>query len=281
MTAAILGVHGIWNWAPTIPATAAATLSTNWRSAIEIDDLEMVYYSQHLQLNSQGIIDDLERLDRDRNGKVSEMLTSWIAASDNPPNDIAQGRAFAPVRQIASWFVSRYGVEYPLVNRFLAAFMSEVTLYFDPYQSYRRAAARLEVAAAVSAHRPRVVIAHSLGSVVTYEALAANPLLTVELLITVGSPLAMPDIVFDNLDPAPMGGRARKPRGVSRWINISDPSDLVALPRHLANRFDGVDDDQEVSAGVFFTHKADRYLQTRAVRQAVRRQLNQPRPTLH
>ena len=195
------------------------------------------------------------------------------------PDDVAQGPALAPARQLASWFVTRYGVDFPLANRFLAAFMSEVLLYFDPHPSPRRAAARLDVATAMSAHRPRIVIAHSLGSVVTYETLWAYPLLTVELLITIGSPLGLPTVIFDNLDPAPTGGRGRKPPGVNRWINIADPADLVALPRHLAPRFDGIDDDQEIAAGAFFTHKADRYLRTDAVRQAVRDQLRHGQPT--
>lgn len=272
MSIDVLGVHGIWKYAPAIPTDAAAALTKSWRSALQQRNLTVAvaYYSHHLQLDSQGASDDLEQLDRDRPGQVAGMLTAWMAATDDAPDDVAQGQVLAPVRQLASWFVARYRVDFPLANWFLATFMSEVLLYFDPYQSPRRAAARLEVATAMSAHSPRIVIAHSLGSVVAYETLWAYPLLTVELLITIGSPLGMPNVVFHNLDPAPASGRGMKPPGVSRWINIADPADLVALPRHLATRFDGIDADQEIAAGAFFTHNADQYLRTVAVRQAVR-----------
>jgi hypothetical protein len=106
-------------------------------------------------------------------------------------------------------------------------------------------------------------------------------LLTVELLITItiGSPLGLPTVIFDNLNPSPVDGRGRKPPGVHRWVNIADPADLVALPRHLAPRFDGIDDHQEITAGAFFIHKTDRYLQTDAVRRAVCDQLRHRKPT--
>ncbi|GLZ38743.1 hypothetical protein Acsp05_23670 [Actinokineospora sp. NBRC 105648] len=45
----------------------------------------------------------------------------------------------------------------------------------------------------IQAHQPDVVIAHSLGSVVAYEALW-NSGATVDLLITLGSPLALPNV---------------------------------------------------------------------------------------
>lgn len=80
----------------------------------------------------------------------------------------------------------------------------------------------------------KVVIAHSLGTIVTYKILrdlgaAAN----VKLYMTLGSPLGLasvkkelsPDLSF--------------PKGVKRWINGGDPDDFVAMRTELKGIFKG------------------------------------------
>lgn len=104
------------------------------------------------------------------------------------------------------------------------------------------------------------MIAHSLGSVVTYETLWGRRELEIDLLITLGSPLALPDVVFPKLHPAPEHGKGRRPPGVRRWINIADPGDFIAIPRGLARFFDGIDTDLTTPIGVFDTHKVTGYL---------------------
>src|SRR5262249_41137847 len=58
-----------------------------------------------------------------------------------------------------------------------------------------------------------VLVGHSLGSVVAYEALCANPDWPVRMLVTIGSPLGIPNLIFDRLDPAPLATRSVCPRG--------------------------------------------------------------------
>ena len=48
-----------------------------------------------------------------------------------------------------------------------------------------------------------VVVAHSLGSVVAYEVLCAKTDLAVPSFVTLGSPLGLPNLVFDRLEPKP------------------------------------------------------------------------------
>ena len=63
----------------------------------------------------------------------------------------------------------------------------------------------------------RVLVGHSLGSVVAYEALCAHPEWPVRGLVTLGAPLGIPNLIFDRLQPAPLS-RAEAgsgPRG--RW----------------------------------------------------------------
>lgn len=118
----------------------------------------------------------------------------------------------------------------------------------------------------------RVVIAHSLGSVVAYEALCANPQWPVEALVTLGSPLAIRHIVFDRLEPAPRMRegelRGSWPGGVRRWTNISDRADFVALERKLHLRFAPEVIDVEIDNGARF-HDVTRYLTEKSTGKAI------------
>ncbi|WP_199827627.1 hypothetical protein [Streptomyces specialis] len=84
----------------------------------------------------------------------------------------------------------------------------------------------------------RVVVAHSLGSVVAYEALCAEPGHGVRALVTLGSPLGIPNLILDRLQPPPvvLGGTARGiwPGGENLvWTNLADEGDGVALVKDL------------------------------------------------
>jgi hypothetical protein len=69
---------------------------------------------------------------------------------------------------------------------------------------------------------PLVVVGHGLGSIVAYEVLREEKT-EVELFVTIGSPLAVPE-VQDQLE-RPL----EVPDGVETWCNFSDARDLVAL----------------------------------------------------
>lgn len=278
MAVDMLAVHGIGNFAHATEGAAAAALAVRWADALDVppDTVAAAYYAHHLRFGYQGTGDDLDRLDAILGGEPRILLEALLVGHGGMLEP-AQGRALAPLRQLASWFVARYGAEQAVVERYITPLLREVSLYFSITDPGRRQAVQSTIGAAVSLHRPRVVIAHSLGSVAAYETFWTYGRLGVELLLTIGSPLAFPDQVFDKLLPAPVGGRGRRPPGVRRWINIADPADLVALPRHLGARFDGVDVDQEVAAGAFFTHAAGAYLRTPELRGVIGDHLSVPR----
>lgn len=85
----------------------------------------------------------------------------------------------------------------------------------------------------------RVLIGHSLGSVVAYEYLCQSQQGSVELLVTAGSPLGIPNVVFDKLTPSPVAGAGAWPGGVAKWVNVADRDDIVALRKDLAPLFPG------------------------------------------
>lgn len=113
----------------------------------------------------------------------------------------------------------------------------------------------------------RVVIGHSLGSVIAYEFLCYYRPVSVELLITVGSPLGIPNAVFDRLTPAPSNGLGEWPAELTAWVNVADPDDIVALRKDLAPLFPGAVPGQAIADRLVDNgdepHAADRYLNAR------------------
>ncbi|MFE1841626.1 lipase family protein [Streptomyces sviceus] len=88
----------------------------------------------------------------------------------------------------------------------------------------------------------RVVVAHSLGSVVAYEALCARPGHRVRALVTIGSPLGIENLILHRLQPRPLtlDGPARAVwpghQGLV-WTNLADEGDVVALVKDLRSAF--------------------------------------------
>jgi hypothetical protein len=117
----------------------------------------------------------------------------------------------------------------------------------------------------------RVVIGHSLGSVIAYEAIAAKPG-AVSTFLTLGSPLGIRNIVFKKLTPAPVGGRGQWPGRVQSWTNIAARGDIVAAEKQLAPLFgSGVTDiitDIIIDSG-WDAHSARRYLDSRQAGAAI------------
>jgi hypothetical protein len=113
--------------------------------------------------------------------------------------------------------------------------LKQVRRYFTDAGVRSAVRARVEEAIAPDT---RVIVGHSLGSVVAYEALVAHPDWPVRALVTLGSPLGIRRLVFDRLEPPPEDGRGRWPEGIGRWTNVSDKGDVVALAKRLAPLFD-------------------------------------------
>jgi hypothetical protein len=113
---------------------------------------------------------------------------------------------------------------------------------------------------------PLVVVGHSLGTIIAYEVLMEQGR-EVELLVTVGSPLAIAE-VQDHLARPPA-----VPAGVAAWCNASDLRDLVALDHTLRPEYA----PQEKVTDLLVTndsrnhHGVTEYLSQRQVREPVQR----------
>jgi len=260
----ILGVHGVKNHQVGLePVQAAERLAGWWRGAVrkglglpkegpDIPSVEVAYYAHRLHLGTAQGDEDPGLL----GPELQELIVDW-AKLCGAPDETAQGWLSAPARAAVEWVADKFGLDHKPARILAAVFFREVHTYFtDPG---RRAAATADVAEAIQHTAPLVVIAHSLGSVVAYEALWAHPHPPIDLLLTVGSPLAMPDIVYHRLN-AHEGAR-RRPPGVAKWINIADPGDVIAVPAGgIPASFHHVTADLTDAIGAFSFHQVTNYL---------------------
>lgn len=115
--------------------------------------------------------------------------------------------------------------------------IAQLGRYFD--DAALRAEVRGRVAAAITG-ATRVVVAHSLGTVVAYEALAAMDGPARLDLVTIGSPLGRHQVIGADLQPALVDGAGQWPAPVRRWTNVTAIGDLVADGRPVADVFAGV-----------------------------------------
>ncbi|WP_406300068.1 GPI inositol-deacylase [Embleya sp. NBC_00888] len=261
----VLGIHGVGNLQVGLqPERAAAAIARRWADSMSVHGLpatehvEVAYYS-HLLITEHfhGSADILLE-----SPEVTRLLAPWVAAMGYR-EEVTSGRATQPVRQMCSWLAVKYRLDHALVRRFVAIYLKEVHEYFHNERCvHQRISARDLVGAAIRRCAPRVVIAHSLGSAIGYEALWSNPDLHVDTLITLGSPLGMPHVVFDRLEPPPQDGKGAKPPNVATWLNVADVGDLVAIPTHLSKHFKGLSVDIETSIGMFDFHRVSSYLRS-------------------
>ncbi|WP_406387248.1 serine peptidase [Streptomyces sp. NBC_00887] len=243
----IVVVHGVGNFQKRLePGAAARKLADGWQGYLAhgykeagldhltVPGITVAYYAYLLRdAEGQGAGDELDQL----SPAQQQAVLGWLRVV-GMPDEPAESQSWGgmPVRQAIDLVARRRGLTARVLGRIVVAFMPEVYSYLASPERRRRA--RDEVARTIEHSGAKVVVAHSLGSIVTYEALHAYPDLGVEVLITVGSPLGVPGAVFDMLDPAPdASGRGTRPPGLRHWANIAEAGDLVALPRRLGDRF--------------------------------------------
>lgn len=148
-----------------------------------------------------------------------------------------------------------------IAERAMIFSLKQVRNYFT--DEHVRKAAIERVADAVGTDT-RVLVGHSLGSVVAYEALCAHPEWPVHTLVTLGSPLGIRNLVFDRLRPsADEHGLGRWPGSAAGWANIVDDGDIVALRKDLRPLFGDRVSTMVVHCGAR-AHDATRYLTSEA-----------------
>lgn len=145
----------------------------------------------------------------------------------------------------------------------LRQIIAQLGRYFQDDDIRRRVQERLESAIDGST---RVVVAHSMGSVVAYEALLAHPEWGVDTFVTLGSPIAG-EFNRTKLRPPVTGEGTGAWPHVRRWVNVQAVGDTVIRTTDTARWFPGVE-DVEVDNGPD-AHRAEPYLNAAVTGRAV------------
>jgi hypothetical protein len=213
-------------------------------------DVRMAFYGDiFLPRDQQGASDELDESDWEF---AEQLAVEWLrrAAEDSSresdrataareleqvagPTGETQG-ARAALRPVINALTrlkpfARFGVA--LAERMVVKSLRQVTRYLTDDEVREEVQRRV---AALIDDKTRVIVAHSLGSVVAFEAAHRldRPL---PLLLTLGSPLGLQTIVYERLRPQPPA----VPPQVRRWVNIADRDDLVAARPDLTGLFTG------------------------------------------
>lgn len=233
-----------------------------WRSGSSEIDIRMAYYgTPFIDPGAQGAADinlDTQPLPYAAEELTEQLAVAWLEAaakSARDPSDQRQAeRELAVIRghvgeaqglrSVAGrpalnalanlrWFAP-FGMA--VASRFVWAALTQVTRYLTDEEI--RSYAQGQVLQWIGPDT-RLVIGHSLGSVVAYEAvhrayeaahLPADHSLT---LITLGSPLGLQGVVYDKLRPQP----PHVPPAANRWENFAANDDLVAAQLDLTRYF--------------------------------------------
>ena len=275
--AKIVGVHGVGHQfaggnillAQWLPALKDGLATSGHQLASE-SDFECAFYGDLFRPGGKGAIDppyDSNDVDDDFQRELLELW--WTEAARIDPAvwgpDAGTKVRFASIVQRALDALSQSKFFAGLAERALIYDLKQVRRYLREPEIRRYARARSEQTVK---SETRVIIGHSLGSVVAYETLCAHPEWPVRVFVTIGSPLGIRNLIFETLEPAPKDGIGSWPSGIKHWINIADIGDVVALVKELRPRFGPEVEDRVVHNGAN-AHDATRYLTTRELGSAV------------
>jgi hypothetical protein len=284
--AKILIVHGISNQyigeaelhAAWYPALCDGLMRAGSSTLPDAGDCFCPFYGDlfrpvgHLSRNAAPNEDDIEAVTGTETRLLAAIWESAAAIDGGVPNPSAYGETLFRAPRIAERALnalakSKYLADY-LPLRFFGD-LKQVDLYMNDADVHRnvldRVASRID-------KDTRLVIGHSLGSVVAYEAVCRKAE-GVCGFVTVGSPLGIRNVVFEKLTPPPDGlGLGRWPGIVSHWTNVAAVGDIVAAQKQLAPLFGNSVEDTVIDSG-WDAHSSTRYLNSVQAGRAVARAL--------
>jgi hypothetical protein len=213
------------------------------------------------ELTAADVTDEFER----------DLLTEWaqaVVASEThaqtevtPPSKVRTPGAVQECLRV----LSRSKFFAGAADRVVIWNLQQVRMYFT--DAAIRATIQRRVEDAIGPDT-RLLVGHSLGSVVAYEAIAAHPDWPVRALVTLGSPLGIRRLVFDRLIPPPVAGRGSWPGSIMAWTNVCDRGDAVALIKELGPLFGAEIHDVAVNNGAK-AHDVRPYLTARETGAAI------------
>ncbi|WP_255111762.1 S8 family peptidase [Synechococcus sp. RedBA-s] len=188
----------------------------------------------------------------------------------------------APMGGAAALSMEAKGLWSPVTAMFTKAFLADVNDFLFNKTKRERMVQTVKDRV-ITGGAPFVVIGHSQGSMVTYQALMElGAALEVDLYVTIGSPLGLPQVT-DVLQKW-HGKKLPIPAGVKRWVNIAQEGDIVCMDQSLADEYSAAGKptilDERVEGIVWppsKAHSASRYLSRRYTQETVMAALDRSR----
>lgn len=176
----------------------------------------------------------------------TEAIAAVIEQCGASPADVAEATSWR--RKLARWIYT-LGDLLPFLIPHVASERVEVHLrdllrYIgdaNGVAAHARQMLKVPLQGAAAGHRPVLLLAHSMGSVIAYDSLwelshDARDRAQVDLLLTMGSPLGQ-RYMQRRLRGANKSGYGRYPANIRRWKNLAAVGDLTALDRNLGKDF--------------------------------------------
>ncbi len=175
-----------------------------------------------------------------------EAIDNVIRQSAAGERDIAEASSWR--RRVTRW-IYHLGDRLPFLIPHLASERTE--LHLRDLQRYvrddngiadhTRRMLKIPIRAAAEGERPLLLIGHSMGSVIAYDALWEmshhdDDRASVDLLLTMGSPLGQ-RFMQKRIRGSDLTGADRYPGNIRAWHNLSATGDLTAIDPNLRNDF--------------------------------------------
>jgi hypothetical protein len=178
-----------------------------------------------------------------------EAIDNVIRQPNASARDIAEASSWK--RKLTLW-VYRLGDRLPFLIPHIASERTELHLrdlrrYLlddNGIAEHTRRMLKVALRAATEGRHPLLLIAHSMGSVISYDTLwemSRNDRdhVLVDLLLTMGSPLGQ-HYLQKRIKGSASSGAERYPHNIRRWKNLSAVGDLTAIDPRLRNDFGAV-----------------------------------------
>ncbi|OED41181.1 hypothetical protein AB833_10540 [Chromatiales bacterium (ex Bugula neritina AB1)] len=276
MSKIIIGIHGLGN-----KPTEKKLYRNGWKKAI----LEGISHNLGItgrDINFEGVYwaDKMYKspdtdADTYRKAKAGTIKTYKDGFFDD---------VISPIENVIGsgidWFKKTFSVN-DLADAAIKKKLKDLDRYYNDEAKRTELVEQLKSVLREHADKRILLVAHSMGSIIAYDALRelgrTDGNLNIEHFVTIGSPLGLPHIV----------GKIRKTHGsvktptvVKRWTNYADRRDPVAADERLADDFspnfagitvtdDLVLNDWRVKEGIDIYHKSYGYLRTPEVTNAM------------